>query len=430
MKISKINNKTICLSMIYKKYLRNIPRHQNFACGFFDFFIVKLAQNYILFNSFFITNLNSLKMKKLLLFRVLFLSLAVQLVSCSKHLEGSNGEKMNNVTEQVNLKNGNALSLMTDGNVLIFQSVEDYERAFQADPNLTDEEIRSQQNSIEATIRSLNFDKFTSSTTYSNMVNEGKNEEYPAFVLKVLNKDGIVQIGQFLFKLDFTNQKAYSLPICMKGSKYNDLKFGLCDQTNVKEYSWDEEVVYEAHGDAYKLGCNEVGQIKPDEDKGNIPDVFEWEVFLNGNINGPYNLLISGKRFSGNLVAKYRLSPLGWDLYSKVSLREINGTATASSNGDFSLGLTGSNAQIELKLDWQRRYKLKCKDDTGYNSYSQTGTGVITGQSWQGVRACNKYILGASAKAKVNGNWEYLDFYEPLKNVNGTLYQVRINKGY
>jgi hypothetical protein len=38
--------------------------------------------------------------------------------------------------------------------------------------------------------------------------------------------------------------------------------------------------------------------------------------------------------------------------------------------------------------------------------------------------------MGANAYAKINGNWELMDFDTPNKNVNGTLYQVRINSGY
>jgi hypothetical protein len=70
------------------------------------------------------------------------------------------------------------------------------------------------------------------------------------------------------------------------------------------------------------------------------------------------------------------------------------------------------------------------KTDNGYLPKNNFGTGIATGQSWQGIRACNKYILGANAYAQINGNWVLMTFGIPDANVNGTLYQVRINQGY
>ncbi len=78
--------------------------------------------------------------------------------------------------------------------------------AFQADDNLNDEELRTRQNNIYEIIQNLNFDKFLNSTCYQNLINAVGEDEYPLFVFKILNKDGIVQIGNFLFKLDFINR--------------------------------------------------------------------------------------------------------------------------------------------------------------------------------------------------------------------------------
>lgn len=370
-------------------------------------------------------------MKKKFLVKFLLVYFAIGLVSCSKYNENNiPKDTAIKTTKQVTLKNGTDISISTDGNVLIFNTVEDYENAFQADNNLNDEELRTQQNNIYEIIQNLNFDKFLNSTCYQNLMNSVGEDEYPSFVFKILNKDGIVQIGNFLFKLDFINRKAYSLPKDQKDQKYNELKLGQFDQINIIQYSWDQEVIYEAHGDAYKLGCNE-NSAPVNDDTFPFTDLIEWDFLLNGNIfNGQYNAAITNKKFDGELKAKYRWTPIGWDLYSKVILRQKERTLSGNTAGEISWSSSWSTANIPLKLEWQRRYKLKCKDDTGYQSITNYGTGVAVGQSWQGIRACHKYILGARAYAMINGNWEYLKFNAPSKDVNGTLYQVRINSGY
>jgi hypothetical protein len=357
--------------------------------------------------------------------------LVIGLVSCTKYNEINDLEDTSiKTTKQVTLKNGTDISISTDGNVLIFNTVEDYEKAFQADQNLNSEELLKQQNNIYEVIQNLNFDKFINSTCYQNLINTMGEDEYPSFVFKILNKDGIVQIGSFLFKMDFTNKKAYSLPVEQKNQKYNELKFGQYDQISIIQYSWDKEVIYEAHGDVYKLGCNE-NAAPVDDDTFPFTDLIEWDFLLNGNLfNGQYNASITNKKFDGKLIAKYRWTPLGWDLYSKVILRQKERTLSGNTAGEISWSSSWSTANVPLKLEWQRRYKLKCKDDTGYYSDTSYGTGVAVGPSWQGIRACHKYIIGARAYALINGNWEYLKFNTPSIDVNGTLYQVRIKSGY
>jgi hypothetical protein len=130
------------------------------------------------------------------------------------------------------------------------------------------------------------------------------------------------------------------------------------------------------------------------------------------------------------LKAKYRWTPGGWDLYAKVVVREKTQSLGGNTGGNITYTASWTTANIPLKLEWRRRYKLKCKTDTAFQSINSFGTGTATGQSWHGIRACTKYIVGANAYAQINGNWVLMAFDTPSKNVNGTLYQVRINKHY
>ena len=179
-----------------------------------------------------------------------------------------------------------------------------------------------------------------------------------------------------------------------------------------------------------KIGCSENG-ANTTEDTKTYTDKIEWAFLLNGNVfQDTANASIQHKKFDGELKAKYRWTPGGWDLYCKVVVREKTQNLSAFINGQIIFSTNWTTANIPVKLEWQRRYKLKCKNDTGYQSVNNFGTGIATGQSWQGIRACNKYILGANAYAQINGNWVLMAFGNPVANVNGTLYQVRINQGY
>jgi hypothetical protein len=196
------------------------------------------------------------------------------------------------------------------------------------------------------------------------------------------------------------------------------------------KYGWDEEVIVMVNAGESSEKCSENGGPEK-EDPRLFTDKKEWEFLANGNVfQNTADASIYHKKFDCSLKARYRGTPLGWDLYCKVVLREKTQSLTGNSNGDVTFSANWNTANVPVKLVWQRRYKRKCKEDTGFQEVESFGTGTATGQSWQGLRPLNKYVLGASAYAKVNGNWELMVFGPANNNVNGSLYQVMINHGY
>jgi hypothetical protein len=329
--------------------------------------------------------------------------------------------------DQIDLKSTTIVS--TDGTLLIFNSLADYENLWtQNEENLSQTE--GQVTQLINSLSSMNYLKFKASQNFETIKNAGLEEEFPSLIFELLNKDGAIQVGTHVFYFDFIAKKGYAIKKEDKASSYSDLITGNVSNPKVQMYNWEDEMVVWANDPAAKLGCSE-NSASTSEDSKSKTDLIEWTFLINGNaFQNTLNASVQYKKFDGELKAKYRWTPGGWDFYSKVVLRQKTQDLSASIDGEIVWTASWKTADIPIKLEWQRRYKLKCKSDSGYQPLNDFGTGVATGQSWHGIRACTKYIMGANAYAKINGNWELMDFDTPSKNVNGTLYQVRINKGY
>jgi hypothetical protein len=367
-------------------------------------------------------------MKKLI-YGTLFLALVgIGIVGCKKKIIEPLNQKESK-TEQSNLKSLVDSNISTDGTLLVFNTLKDYENLWT--PN---EENPSQSESDVAQfidlLPSLNYSKFKTSNNFITMQNAGIIEEFPTLIFELLNKDGAIQVGTHVFYFDFIGRKGYAIKVADKASAYADLIAGNISNSKVQKYNWEDEMIVWANEPEAKIGCSENG-ANTTEDTKTYTDKIEWAFLLNGNVfQNTANASVQYKKFDGELKAKYRWTPGGWDFYSKVVVREKTQNLSGNTGGQITYTASWTTANIPVKLEWQRRYKLKCKNDTGYQSVNNFGTGIATGQSWHGIRACSKYIMGANAYAQINGNWVLMAFGNPVANVNGTLYQVRINQGY
>jgi hypothetical protein len=365
-------------------------------------------------------------MKKLI-YGSLFLALVgIGIVGCEKKIiQPTNHHEL--TSDRSNLKFDS--NVTTDGVLLIFNSLADYENLWSPNdviPSQSAEQINQFVNNLS----SVNYSKFKTSQNFETIKNAGREEEFPSLIFELLNKDGAIQVGTHVFYFDFIAKKGYAIKKEDKANSYSDLIIGNVSNPKVQMYNWEDEMIVWANDPAAKLGCSE-NSASTSEDSKSKTDLIEWTFLINGNaFQNTLNASVQYKKFDSELKVKYRWTPGGWDFYSKVVLRQKTQDLSASIDGKIVWSLTWKTADIPVKLEWQRRYKLKCKSDTGYQALNDFGTGVATGQSWHGIRACTKYIMGANAYAKINGNWELMDFDTPNKNVNGTLYQVRINSGY
>jgi hypothetical protein len=69
-------------------------------------------------------------------------------------------------------------------------------------------------------------------------------EDY-GIIAELLNSEGIAQIGDYLFIIDFTNEKCYALHSQWQGdrAKYSDFINGVTNNNYVFEFSFDEQAI-------------------------------------------------------------------------------------------------------------------------------------------------------------------------------------------
>lgn len=143
------------------------------------------------------------------------------------------GCKKENVRENEVQNTPNEFGVSTDGKMLIFKTVDDYEKTIDG-ANANKHEILFQ------TIEGLQFKNyFSKSETKSNEENAMDN-----FLGKLLNPDGVIQIEDHIYKVDLPNEKVYVIEIKNKETDYNDLVAGNSSNKNVSVYSTDDDVLH------------------------------------------------------------------------------------------------------------------------------------------------------------------------------------------
>jgi hypothetical protein len=77
--------------------------------------------------------------------------------------------------------------------------------------------------------------------------NENAEEEFEDLedFLILLNEDGILSIGDYAFKIDFTNERVYTLPVSLLNNeiKYNNLKNGIYTDVEIGVFDFDDNVL-------------------------------------------------------------------------------------------------------------------------------------------------------------------------------------------
>lgn len=191
-------------------------------------------------------------MKKLI-FGGLFLALVgIGVGSCKK-------EKLQQQTEIQNVKNEFGVS--TDGRMLIFSTVADYEKAIVSE-NVSKFEL------LFSTIEGLKFKNYFSQSE----VKSGVVEKMDDFLGKLLNPEGAIQIEDHIYKVDLDKEKVFVIKSTLKDSDYNDLITGNTSNKNVMEFSTDDDVIH-----AIKEGslekCGGIGSFDKYTDNVLLPSV-------------------------------------------------------------------------------------------------------------------------------------------------------------
>ena len=124
-------------------------------------------------------------------------------------------------------------------NLLVFKTSDDY-------CNLVDNasseqmfnfvnEVKSMKNFTSYYENAILFSKVPSVLSDSNFIND-------EFLQTILNKDGAVQIGNYIYKIDVNNEKVFVLN-AENASQYSDVVEGDTSNTNVRAFSVNDEVI-------------------------------------------------------------------------------------------------------------------------------------------------------------------------------------------
>jgi hypothetical protein len=139
-----------------------------------------------------------------------------------------------------------SINFNSDGNKLIFATADDFDRFIAADVAEPDEafEVKDRNSSkttgrdIKAELSSENYVSYAEHIAQNNLNNLIEDE----LLSVILNKDQIVQIGNFLYKLNKADEKVFVLPIRLS-SKYADLVSENTKNPNIQVYSTAESVI-------------------------------------------------------------------------------------------------------------------------------------------------------------------------------------------
>ena len=202
-------------------------------------------------------------MKKILLcFTLLCTTTAVFVTSCKKQEAQTfigSGKEFGDSETTLKATFDPKFKLGNEGRFLIFKTEQGYQKAIE-NPDTQD------RIDFFARLDELNFDSY-----YKIVDKDPKLAEKPIFkddyITRFINKDFIVQVGNYIFKIDPVNERVYALHED-DIQFYTDLVNSNTANSLIKEFSTGDEVIelLKVNGNgsvnrnsAPKLGCNEDG---------------------------------------------------------------------------------------------------------------------------------------------------------------------------
>lgn len=312
-------------------------------------------------------------MKKLIYGSLFFALVGIGMVGCKK--ENVRQNEVQNVS--------NEFGVSTDGKMLIFETLEDYEKA------VVIREDESKKGDLLQIVKSFKFKNY-----FSNVQQKSENPEHEMddFIGQLLSPEGTIQIENHIYKIDLPNEKVYVIEAANKEKHYNDLITGNISNKEVKEYSTGDDVLY-AVKDGETEKCGGIG----------------------GGIYRCYANTYQGqivKTFSDGVV--WRLNPFArffrMGIYFRLSSQfEVwrYPSSSHTTGGQVVSNISGSGVTIEMFVRspagwWQRR---PCNSGTigilnpGFH-YSQNIYGNYTKVVYDGIRNLNGYYFFVQGRAK------------------------------
>lgn len=296
-------------------------------------------------------------MKKLIFGGVFLAVVGTGIVGCKKETIISNNNKTSSLIEK------DGLRFFSENGMLVFNSVEDYELSIS---DLTADE----ESYFVSTINGLNYTSYT-----EELANQGANavDLIGDNVLSaILNKDRVVQIANYLYKVNIQNEKVFVLPKT-KISELSDLINENKTNKNIRQFSIGDDVIYLAESGDPGEKCGGI-------DGGTYPCY-----------SSSSNALVIGQYANNDVKLNPGVKFFRAGVYFRLSaLFEL---VNMNTNGVF-------NIEIEVKGP----------------------------QGWYKRRPCNSGSIGTtSASTFINSTLraEQKTFYSGTRNLNGYYFFVR-----
>lgn len=332
-------------------------------------------------------------MKKIKVSLFLFV-LGISSISCKKeNVEISNTNQIQ--TELQESRDG----ISSDGKMLIFESVESYERAIH---NLSNERIEL----LISQISNLPFNNyFSKEHTFS----ESTVQEMDEVLGQLLNEDGAIQIGKHVFKIDMDKEQVFVMSIEDKESNYSELIAGNSENEKVSVYSFNDDVLRIVNGETNEK-CSGVAS-----------DTY-WGY---GNMHEApiINTLDDGSVFRLNPYVKYFKAGIYFKLSSGYEIWKFGSAMSIMPQevtGKLGLGL----AEIEVFCKYpQGWYKQKpCSPGvigTQAGGYYYSGSDYTHKETfYSGINGLNGYYFYVQARAKYTGGLVSIATLYAGRNIN------------
>jgi len=152
------------------------------------------------------------------------------LLSCTKEELSLEKESYSQI-ETLDTFEGNIFKIKSDGNILIFKSVDDYTKVV---TNPTDE-IRNEFITRVSNMNHITYAKKNENNKSQSLIKDD-------YFSLILNKDNAVQIGNYIYKVNKGNESVFVLPAEFK-DEYSDLINEDLNNINIQQYSTDDDVI-------------------------------------------------------------------------------------------------------------------------------------------------------------------------------------------
>lgn len=320
----------------------------------------------------------------------LFLSIVgISVVSCKKDIiksptnNSSNATSKNEKSMGGNSQFDSEFQLGNEGRFLVFSSENGYIHAVDNPSDVVRQNLLERMSSLNH----YSWKEYVKNNSTPGLDTVIKDDYFAS----ILSLDKTIQIGQHIFKINPETEQVFALHVKDK-KDYNDLKNNVISNPKIRVFSFNENVL-----DAIKIIG---GDPTP-------PGIFCSDTyapvrneFISATIPLNYgNVIIIDMR------AKYFAAGIYFNLKAFVSSFS-QGLSWNDLSSDFPQYVY-QNYGVYLKLDGRRRYKERCKTDTGYQYISAQGSGSqgVVLQSYMGSRGLNKYQLISNVYFMYNGQW-------------------------